>query len=431
MTKAQEVYLELVKKKPVAFANESGFLDMGEIHNTWIKTFLLGKSDYTLQAHRGSYKTTALSVAIALMLIVQPHRNVIFLRKTENDVKEIVAQIAKLLTREIFQDLSLALYGKPVILTKSTAFELDTNLNVMSRGTAQLVAIGTGGSLTGKHGDIIITDDIINLTDRLSKSERDRTKMIYQELQNIKNRGGRIINTGTPWHRDDAFSLMDTPDRYDCYSTGLMTEADIKSLKSKLTSSLFAANYELKHIADEDTLFPDPQMDDGSRTQLIYNGLCHIDAGYSAGSGDFTAFTIAKEAEDGNIYVYGLLRHSHVDDCLEEFERRRSQLRAGTLYNETNGDKGYLLRKIQEPKRGYHEKTNKFIKITSHIKPVWERIVFVQGTDMDYISQIVDYSEKSGHDDAPDSLASVLRVLLKPQRADRRSQSQAIKYLGL
>ena len=58
---------------------------------------------------------------------------------------------------------------------------------------------------------------------RLSQAERERTKLAYMELQNIKNRGGRFINTGTPWHKDDAFSIMPKPKRFDCYSTGIYT----------------------------------------------------------------------------------------------------------------------------------------------------------------------------------------------------------------
>lgn len=64
-----------------------------------------------------------------------------------------------------------------------------------------MLGIGIGGSLTGKHADIVITDDIVNLRDRMSAAERERTIAVYRELQNIKNRGGRIINTGTPWHK--------------------------------------------------------------------------------------------------------------------------------------------------------------------------------------------------------------------------------------
>jgi hypothetical protein len=54
---------------------------------------------------------------------------------------------------------------------------------------------------------------------------------------------------------------------------------------------------------------------------------------------------------------------------------------------------------------------NKFLKITSHLKGAWKNVFFVKGTDMDYIRQICDYNENAEHDDAPDSLASLIRLL--------------------
>ena len=37
--------------------------------------------------------------------------------------------------------------------------------------------------------------------------------------------------------------------------------------------------------------------------------------------------------------------------------------------------------------------------------------MFVRGTDEEYIRQITDYNENAEHDDAPDSLASIVRLL--------------------
>ena len=403
----EKQWLDLVKHKPYAFGIESGFTDLEDIHNEWIKSFLFSKEDMTLQAHRGSYKTTCLSIAMALMIIIYPKENIIFLRKADDDVKEIIVQTAKLLNSEMFQSLSVALYNTPIMLVKESAYEIDTNLKASSRGTAQLIGVGTGASLTGKHADIVVTDDIININDRISKAHRERTKYVYQELQNIKNRGGRFINTGTPWHKDDAFTLMPNLVQYDCYSTGLIKDDALQQIRNAMSPSLFAANYELKHIADADSMFTSPVIDDGSNTHKIYNGVAHIDASY--GGSDGTAFTILNRHDDGYIYVYGDLKHKHIDDVLHVFEAKRSAYQAGTLFNETNADKGYLNKKISRPTKTYHEKMNKYIKISTYLRENWDKIIFVTDTSREYINQILDYTENAEHDDAPDSLASLIR----------------------
>lgn len=196
-----DFFMDLVLNHPVQFGIESGFEDLEDIHNEWIKSFLFSEEDETLLAHRGSYKTTCLSIAIAILLVMFPNQTIIFMRKTDTDVMEIVLQVQKLLQSDIFQAFSEALWGKSVTLLKATTTEIDTNLKESNKGTSQLLALGIGASITGKHADIVITDDIVNLKDRVSRAERERTKTQYQELQNVKNRGGRFINTGTPWHK--------------------------------------------------------------------------------------------------------------------------------------------------------------------------------------------------------------------------------------
>jgi len=49
-------------------------------------------------------------------------------------------------------------------------------------------------------------------------------------------------------------------------------------------------------------------------------------------------------------------------------------------------------------------------------------VVFVQGTDQEYIDQILDYNEYAEHDDAPDSLACMLRIL-HPRKDDGQVSS--------
>ncbi|MDY5835775.1 MAG: terminase family protein [Eubacteriales bacterium] len=422
-------WLDLVKQKPVAFGLEAGFSDLRDIHNNWIKDFLFSREDLTLQAHRGSYKTTCIAVAMALMLVIYPDNNLIFLRKSDDDVKEIIVQVVRLLRTDMFNALAQGLYGTNLGLVKESAFEIDTNLKTGPKGASQLIGLGSKASITGKHADIIVTDDIVNIDDRISKAHRDRTKLTYQELQNIKNRGGRFINCGTPWHKEDAFSLMPNLQKYDCYSTGLIEPAQLQALRNSMTPSLFAANYELQHIADEETIFNAPVIDDGSNTEKIYNGMCHLDAAY--GGSDSTAFTVANWC-DGKLYVYGMLRNQHVDDLLGEIEARREQYKAGTIYCELNADKGYLLNRLEKPRRGYHEKQNKFIKISTYLREVWDKVVFLDSTDKAYINEILDYTERAEHDDAPDSLASLVRELARNRGpVDVDVTISAFRSLGL
>lgn len=410
--------IDLLKYEPYKIGHFVGFKDLTDLHNKWLIDWLYGTRDTTTQAHRGSYKTTDLALFLALNAIVHPKENAIFLRKTDSDVAEVIRLTARILRSGAVREIVKMLYGCDLIITKETQTEIETNLHVGTSGASQIQGIGLGGSLTGKHADLVITDDIVNIKDRISRAERERTKLMYMELQNIKNRGGRIINTGTPWHKDDAFSLMPNIKRYDCYSTGLMTEEQILKLRESMSASLFSANYELKHIADDNAMFTDAKFT--GDVEQIYNGICHIDASY--GGKDATAFTVINEV-NGQLIVYGKKYTKHVDDCIADIMRKKELYRAGTTWTERNADKGYLdkaLKSRGDISSSYHEKMNKHIKISTYLKENWARVLFLNATDPEYIAEILDYTEHAQHDDCPDSLASAIRQLgKKPMSLNR------------
>lgn len=402
----REQAVMFLKYKPYKFGHLLGFTKLTELHNKWIIDMVRGSGDKTLQAHRASYKTTCVSIALSIIILLMPNKRTMFLRKTDSDVKEIINQVKKILENEKYRYFVNCIYGVDLKITTSNYGELSTNLTNDPRGTSQLVAFGCGSSLTGKHFDRIFTDDIVNVTDRVSKAERDKTKLIYQELQNIKNRDGRIFNTGTPWHKDDCFTIMPNIERYDCYSTGLIAEEKLNEIKKSMTASLFSANYELKHIADEDVIFDNPRI--GEDIKKALNGIAHVDAAY--GGEDYTAFTVCKK-DGGNYYIFGKLWHKHVDECFDNISLYMSELRAAKIYCEDNGDKGFAAKEMR--KRGlraitYHESQNKYLKITSYLKGEWGNVYFVAGTDNEYINQVCEYNENAEHDDAPDSLASLI-----------------------
>lgn len=407
-----EQIINLIKTRPTKLAHALGFTLLTELHDKWIIEFIFGKKDKTLKAHRGSYKTVAVSIALALIVILFPLECTLFLRKTDADVTEVISRVSAILKSDIIKAIVFAIYGVELKLLTDTNSVINTNLNIGKRGTPQLVGMGVNASLTGKHFERIFTDDIVNLKDRISTAEREHTKLVYQELQNVRNRGGRIVNTGTTWHKEDAFSIMPEAEIYTCFETGLMNEEQIQTVRKSMTPSLFAANYELKCIADENALFTNPNILTQYNIEELTNGIGQIDGGF--GGEDFTAYTYMKYDKANNkIYACGKLWHKHVDLCLPEIKEIHEKLRGGTIHVEKNADKGYLHKNIKEfglASTVYNEYMNKYVKITTHLYKHWKSIYWFD-TDPDYLNQILDYTEDAEHDDAPDSAASLCRKI--------------------
>ena len=204
----------------------------------------------------------------------------------------------------------------------------------------------------------------------------------------------------------DIFSQVYTID-----DNPFLPPAFVENLKREYQGTVLCDRYILgMWAAAEGALFTTyPEFTDNE--ELLYNGIAHVDASY--GGSDFTAFTCGKRDGD-KLYLYGKLWNRHVDTVVDFIAQKTHELRCSPIYMETNAVKGYLGREFQrngEQTRMYNEYQNKFFKIATFLRKWWPNIVFLEGTDKAYISQILSYTEAAEHDDAPDSAACVCRIL--------------------
>lgn len=449
----------------------TGYDLLEPLHGEWVYQWIINPSGFKVvvhQAHRNSYKSATLRLAIAIMMILKPLTTIIVFRKSEDAVKECINGVSKILDTPLFHTFVNILYpdiaGKGGFKkTTDTALAIDTNLNISISGEFQLRALGLGSALTGKHAELIITDDIVTTDDRESASERMTTIAKYQEFMNLLSQGkgfnnSRILNIGTPWHEEDAFKLMEKGLKpkselqekienipfkerterhleklrrlnmrrglfvYNCYQTGLMTEEDIEWKKKTLNDDvLFAANYMLTLVSDDEKPFP--KIDNvGHYTKDFFTEswevFAHIDAAYEGT--DSTSLSIGGfDWDNHTTVVYGKKYSTALDKNYLELAEEMWNCGVQKIYMENNTDKGLMGEKFRElgfDVEGYHESMNKHTKIVSSIRPFWREtgedmlpcVQFVEETDDEYLAEIYDYKKGVKHDDAPDNLACLL-----------------------
>lgn len=401
-----------------------GYSRLKPIHGQWIKKVWGSTQPVTLQAHRQSYKTTSVMIVGAMWcLLFNPNWRILFGRKEVSGAISVL----KAIRTHYRGEKMVALYDKLEITDNFHLVE-DTD-NRVTLCTKRVVTVegsievtGIGCNVTGAHYDRIHTDDIITMKDRLSKAERERTKAFFRELHNIIEFGQPITNTGTPWHPEDAFSIMPEALKYPLGSIQIdeMTEAALEEIKRRTTHSEFCANYELRHIADIDRHFSEPAILKPEEVPSTYMPRGHIDPAYKGSN--TTAMTLMQDI-GGMIIACGFV---WPDDIMKLFGKIGSiiqRFRVGTTHIEYNADKGFSAREIRGIDLGggvapivadYDEKMNKHVKIISYLKRDWHRIVWHPETMPEYLNQIVDYQEGEEPDDAPDSAASLLRELTGP-----------------
>ena len=163
-------------------------------------------------------------------------------------------------------------------------------------------------------------------------------------------------------------------------------------------------------------IFTEPKT--GADPALCVNGIMHLDSAFYGE--DFTAWSIMNY-HDGKYYVYGRMLRKHVQDCYDKIKADYDRFLCQKLFNESNADKGMVgkeLRKLGIKVILYTESMNKFMKIATYLKSIWKDVIFVDGTDSEFIDQIADFYEDAEHDDAPDTVASLARIFSSKSKTE-------------
>lgn len=399
---------------PHLLGHKLGYTKLTKDNSEFIKYIWYnnGLNERLIQAHRGSYKSTSICViGIVLFTIFNPNKTILICREEFDGARAILKEIAKAYETTTVLSIIKSFYGIETFnFVERSGLRITLPMKTKASIEGSIEGRGIGGSITGRHYDRIHTDDIVTRKDRYSKKKREETKRFYLELKNVLNPGGVLTHSGTPWHKDDAFSLMPPPRKYPIGSIKLkdFTDTHIKKLREGMPPSLFATNYLLKHIADEDRLFNDATFGDHP-ADLKYIG--HLDAKYRGK--DTMAYTIMAKY-DKKIYARGWMFYKNIELMYDKITTLHNNSKAGSLHMETNSDKGLAgteFRKRDIVVFDYHEKDNKHVKILAYLFKHWKNIIWDHDTDMSYIQQIIEYQEGEEPDDAPDSAASALRAI--------------------
>ncbi len=402
----------LIIDQPHRLGHYLGYTKLTPLHSEWIKYMWNAKQHVSLQAHRNSYKTSSIIIIGSILKLTFFWNNrIAIIRKDFTSASEVLKVITRIIKSDKYKALTNEIFGMSPELIVDSAQKMQWSWKTQESPEGNVNAFGIGGSITGTHFDDIFCDDIITLKDRISKAERKAVDEFVREIiANVIDPDKFVKFSGTPWHKMDTWRLLPKPLVYDIYSTGLkvFTPERIQEIKKYTTASLFAANYELRHVASEDTIFDNPSWQSGWDLTLATQG--HIDAKYQGGHTG--AFTMMARKPDGRVQAVGFIFHKHINEEYDRLIKKWGQYRCGTVHMELNADKGYAARDLSGLgmiTSTYDEKENKHVKIIQNLKTYWDRIDWSEDTDPEYMSQILDYIEGQEPDDCADSAASCIR----------------------
>lgn len=415
-----------IRDYPHLLGHLVGKTKLSELHSDWIKLIwdTPPGENASLMAHRGAYKTTAITeCGIIYHLLFHPSDRIALIRETWTEAANTLETIKQYMKSPAIKSLFAYVHqGKQVKEVKSPKGSVLYSFKQSITKENSIDAYGINQVPTGTHYDRIICDDIVTINDRLSRAKREMTKQgVLEILTNILDPGKCGFFVGTPWHFDDAWAMKNDagnliiPEawKYRPSDTGILTPEELAQKRSTTTASLFAINYNLDtSVKDEGQIFDDPIYGawDGSLRPVRIHA--HLDAAWDGTCTN--ALTIMAQRPDGIIQAYGKIYPGTLDSCKNDVAVKCAERGARTFHIEKNPDKGMAANEFRKipgfPSiRAYSEHMNKDIKIVSYLKKYWQKIVWDPNTDPNYLNQIIDYRPGQDPRDAPDSAASLLR----------------------
>ena len=406
---------------------------LNPLHSEWIKYIWDTTEHRALMAFRGAYKSTSIDVVgIIRNFLVRPNERIALVRKSFNDASTIVDSVRQGMQIPVIKEIFKYAHGFYPKATMQKEGKLRYNFKSTITPEVNLTAFGTDSSLTGFHFDRILCDDIITLKDRISRAEREHTKEIVRELAtNIIDPGKPIMFIGTPWHKNDAWEDINSFCPIAMYSIddyNFLGEKAMEEKRKTTTPFLFSANYRLILKDDENSLFTEPKMAEGWDYN-IRNAVAHLDAGFDGS--DYCALTILSPL-DGKSYTetkkmqgVGFCYPGHVKTWMDKIVLYYKRYKCRAIYIESNADKGYVAEALKKAGLNvivYHESQNKDVKISTFLYEYWDGIYWSPNTDDEYLNMILDYRPNTKeHDDCPDSCASLIREVCKPNKKKNKS----------
>lgn len=141
--------------------------------------------------------------------------------------------------------------------------------------------------------------------------------------------------------------------------------------------------------------------------------IAYIDPAYSGKN--HTSMAIVGKYEE-RFKVRGWTWDKHIGELYQEVLSICKRYRVGTLFVESNADKGASARDLHKMRGGFvrpmHEKENKHIRIIRYVHNNWSLIDFANDCEQDFLDCLLNYAEGMEPDDEADALAGAIRAIL-------------------
>jgi phage terminase large subunit-like protein len=418
------------------------------VFHKWVADTIQPEEDTLLIVPRGHMKSAWVKVKIVQLVLKNPNIRIGLFSRTSGLVESQLAEIKQLFCTPLLMQIFPELIPEPgkryANWTRSTANELTITRSLewgRIPNECQIEAWGAGATITGRHYDIIVMDDILNEKSCSTVEQIRKMRDWYSYIQSIKDPEGYEIMVGTryhfadlygtvikeKWYKDRVFVRSVVENGRPIYS--FFTLAMLAKIRQRQGAYEYSCQYENNPIPKDDQVFPPPYpvfdfLPPGKYTYYMTVDPAATTKRYS----DETAIVITAVNSEGYIYVvdaYGYKKNP--DENASEILRmaiRYSPILCGMELGLQEGLQYLLDIKIRE----YEQRTRKkirtrFIKIDaprsmSKEEKIGKHVggllragrIFIQ-EDLSELMAQMEFFPKAEHDDILDALAMQMGII--------------------
>jgi phage terminase large subunit-like protein len=321
---------------------------LGNMHKEWIKAALDPSKHVCIMSARGHFKTTILSVAFPLWIMMREPKPkmIVILSATLEQSTEIM----NLLKRQIEENETLRgeLYPENIHDTKWSETQIRT------KNGHRVLCLPFGDTVRGKHPDYCICDDVLKgeVATDVEGAKRVFYGVVYPIVQ---ARRGKLIVVGTPISYTDLLADLSTKPNFAFLKypavvfndDGTWKQAQfpehfdleqLRSIRDTMPSHLWAREYLCNPASEDTALFPQQVLDKATeqydRARLGYEKAekealgkprCVIGCDIAVSTGaraDWSVFSVLSVMDGQPIIMRDLVRkHLTAEENVNEIRR--------------------------------------------------------------------------------------------------------------
>lgn len=258
-------------------ATEGGRPRLDPVFHRWVASKMQTNKDLLMLVPRGHMKSTWAKVKVVQLVLQKPNIRIGLFSRTsslvEEQLNDIKVYFQNPTLRQLFPDMV-----PPPGKKYSGWYRCSANKLTLKRDPSwgripqenQIEAWGAGATITGRHYDVIILDDIINELSCSTPDQIGKVRDWYSYMQSIKDPEGFELIVGTRYHFADiygeiiknrwfgsrAFVRKAIEDDKPIYS--FFTKAMLDKIRRRQGPYEYSCQYDNNPIPAETQIFPPP-----------------------------------------------------------------------------------------------------------------------------------------------------------------------------